>query len=322
MPTNIFGLKKERSQPCRDLAARVEVSSPGKIIDLGCGPGNSTAILADRWPMAVCLGLDSSQAMIQAARKQRAAGQWIVGDIAAWAQGDSEPFDVVFSNAALQWVDDHAVLMPRLLKHVSPGGALAVQMPGNFDVPAHCAMRELAATAAWRKHLPPGAVREWHVHDLPFYYDTLAPDAARLDLWETEYLHVMMGARRLCNGIRGPAFARSSTLSGPICFARNSPPNCWRRFVSYILHGRMDACCSHFAGCSWSRMQGHDRLMPMLADAGDFLIFTRAAATRQEDVSNSCSISTTEGRKPQAAKSFRAGSLSEATSRRTCGTPI
>src|SRR5271154_4315942 len=119
----------ERSRPCRDLVARVEIPSAGRVIDLGCGPGNSTEVLAERWPDAELTGLDSSPEMISAARAKPLRTHWMTGDIAAWASGDGGRLDLVFSNAALQWVADHAALYPRLLAHAAPGGALAVQVP-------------------------------------------------------------------------------------------------------------------------------------------------------------------------------------------------
>ena len=127
----------------------------------------------------------------------------MVNDIAEWAAGAGELFDVVFSNAALQWVPDHASLYPALLRHVAPGGALAVQVPMNLDAPAHLAMRELASTPAWACLLPPGGVREWHAHDAGFYFDLLASTAARLDLWETEYFHVMGGPAAIVEWYKG-----------------------------------------------------------------------------------------------------------------------
>src|SRR5579864_6920548 len=154
----------QRTRPCRELAGRIAATNPGRVIDLGCGPGNSTAVLAERWPQAELTGLDSSPQMIAAARQANPRWDWRVEDIAAWAAHNRQTYDLVFSNAALQWVDDHASTLPKLLSHVSPGGALAIQMPGNYDAPAHRLMRELAASEAWRKHFPPGGVREWHIH--------------------------------------------------------------------------------------------------------------------------------------------------------------
>jgi trans-aconitate 2-methyltransferase len=190
----------ERTRPCRDLAAAVALAAPRRIVDLGCGPGNSTAVLAARWPAAEIVGLDSSDAMIAAARRDAPERTWILGDIASWT-GDA-PFDLVFSNAALQWVPDHARVYPRLLAQVAVGGALAVQVPCNFDANAHEAMRAIAARPEWRDHFS-GGVREWHVHPAPFYYDVLAPHVSRVDLWETEYFHVMPGPAAIVEWYKG-----------------------------------------------------------------------------------------------------------------------
>src|SRR5579872_4410983 len=103
---------EERTRPCRDLVARIEVATPRQVIDLGCGPGNSTQVLADRWPDAQLTGLDSSAEMIEAACGAAPARKWVIGDIASWNAGANSPFDVVFSNAALQWVSDHATIYP------------------------------------------------------------------------------------------------------------------------------------------------------------------------------------------------------------------
>jgi trans-aconitate 2-methyltransferase len=193
----------ERTRPCRELAARVAVSAPQRVIDLGCGPGNSTAVLAERWPNAELTGLDNSSEMIAAARKTEPGRTWRVGDIAAWAADDSQSIDIVFSNAALQWVDDHPLVFPKLLARVAPGGALAIQMPGNYDAPAHLIMREMAASEAWRAHFPTAGIREWHVHDLATYHDILAPIAAGVDFWQTEYLHIMKDAASIVEWYKG-----------------------------------------------------------------------------------------------------------------------
>lgn len=190
----------ERTRPALDLAARVALDAPARVIDLGCGPGNSTAIAARRWPGAALAGLDSSPGMLAAARQEFPHGTWIDGDIATW-KADT-PCDVVFSNAALQWVPDHRREFPRLLAQVAPGGALAVQMPANADAPPHRLMRELAASAAWRAFFPVPP-REWHVHPPEFYYDILAPHASRLDLWATDYFHVLAGLDSIIEWYRG-----------------------------------------------------------------------------------------------------------------------
>jgi trans-aconitate 2-methyltransferase len=202
-PQQYLKFADERARPCRDLAARVEIWRPLRIIDLGCGPGNSAEVIAQRWPDAAITGLDSSPAMIESARAIRPEYEWRAGDIAEWAASTGERFDMVFSNAALQWVGDHATLFPRLFEHVETGGALAVQAPGNYDGAAQCAMRELAAEPGWRAWFPLGRAREWHTHDLDFYYDALAAHAARLDLWATEYWHCMASAEAIIEWYKG-----------------------------------------------------------------------------------------------------------------------
>jgi trans-aconitate 2-methyltransferase len=190
-PDQYLKFADERARPCRDLAARVLTNPVRRLIDLGCGPGNSTQILAERWPRAQLTGLDSSPDMIASARKSELDCEWIVGDAAAWAASIGEEFDVIFSNAAMQWLPNHATLFPKLLRRAAPGGALAIQMPANFDAPPHRLMREMAALPEWRAKFSPGKVREWHVHDEAFYYEVLAPVADRVDFWVTEYLHVL-----------------------------------------------------------------------------------------------------------------------------------
>jgi len=202
-PHQYLKFSDERTQPCRDLVARVALPSVRRAIDLGCGPGNSTAVLRARWPDAELTGLDSSAGMIEQARMNCPEQCWITGDISAWAAAEGEPFDLVFSNAALQWVDHHARLYPRLLARVAPRGALAVQIPGNIDALPHRLMRETAASPAWSRWFPAGQPREWHHHEMDFYFDTLAPVAKRLDLWATEYIHILPDAAAIVEWYRG-----------------------------------------------------------------------------------------------------------------------
>jgi trans-aconitate 2-methyltransferase len=204
MPTwdsNVYGqFTDQRTRPASDLAARVAVDSPARVVDLGCGPGNSTAILAKRWPRAELTGIDNSAAMLAAARAAEPAGRWVEADIAGWIA--DRPFDVVFSNAALQWVPDHAMTFPRLLRQVARGGALAVQIPANVDAPPHQAMRNIGQSAAWQSRFT-SAPREWHVQPTEFYYDLLAPHARELDIWTTEYLHLLAGVEDIVEWYRG-----------------------------------------------------------------------------------------------------------------------
>ena len=193
----------QRTRPCQELAARIAITVPERVIDLGCGPGNSTSVLAERWPGSELTGLDSSPEMIAAARNAYPHRTWRIDDIAAWAGQTDQTYDIVFSNAAFQWVDDHPALFPKLLARVAGGGALAIQMPANLHAPAHRIMRELATSPAWRDYFPSQGVREWHVHDLAAYYDILAPLASAVDFWETEYLHVMENAAAIVEWYKG-----------------------------------------------------------------------------------------------------------------------
>jgi len=194
-PAQYLKFNEERTRPCRDLAARIELPPRARIIDLGCGPGNSTEVLAERWPDADPTGLDSSAEMIAKATAAHPEWRWRQGDIAQWAGTPGEHYDLAFSNAALQWVPDHATVFPQLLARAA---AVAIQVPGNWDGPAHQTMRDVA-----KRYPLDGRVREWFTHDAAFYYDTLAPHAAQLDIWATEYLHILDSAEAIVEWYKG-----------------------------------------------------------------------------------------------------------------------
>jgi trans-aconitate 2-methyltransferase len=187
--------EEERTQPCRDLAARLPSHGVRSVVDLGSGPGNSTRILAERWPNARITGVDNSASMIDVARWEQPQHRWVVSDITRWSSEEHEQFDIVFSNAALQWVPDHAEVYPSLFARVAPGGAFAVQIPSDVHSLPHRMMREIAP--------PDLKVREWHAHPAGFYYDLLAPLSARVDMWETEYYHVMPNAEAIVEWYKG-----------------------------------------------------------------------------------------------------------------------
>src|SRR4051794_18371218 len=191
---------EERTRPALDLLARIDVVAPQRVVDLGCGRGNSTALRRERWPDAVLEGLDSSQDMLAAARRDHPGTVFMAGDITTWQP--AEPYDVVFSNAALQWVGDHAGLLPRLVAAVRPGGALAVQMPRNHDFATHALMRRVAAEGPWRERLA-GARDPSPVQPPEFYYDRLTPLSRRVILWETNYIQVMNGVGAIVAWLRG-----------------------------------------------------------------------------------------------------------------------
>src|SRR5215472_6178334 len=137
-PKQYTKFERERTQPARDLLTRVEIDTPAHVTDLGCGPGNSTALLVARWPSAAIEGIDSDEAMLIEARRRSPGAIWRRADAATWEP--EQPQDVVFSNAVLHWLPRHAELLPRLLSTVRPGGVLAIQMPRNFADPSHTAI--------------------------------------------------------------------------------------------------------------------------------------------------------------------------------------
>ena len=204
-PEQYLRFAEDRTRPSRELAARIRTARPNSIIDLGCGPGNSTAVLAELWPDAAITGLDSSREMLDHARRNYPQHQWIHGDIGNWAGAAGEPYDLVFSNAALHWLGDHAALFPSLLRRIAAGGTLAIQMPYNPDAPFNRILFDLESSNAWRPRLPPAGVRAKNVCDPGFYYDILAPVSTFTDIWETRYLMVRPGVEAIVDWLKGAA---------------------------------------------------------------------------------------------------------------------
>jgi trans-aconitate 2-methyltransferase len=180
----------QRLRPALDLIGRIPDVAPEHIVDLGCGPGGITRLLAQRWPNARVTGIDASADMLAAARRDGGAIRWLQADLADWAP-DARP-DLIFSNAALHWLDDHRALFPRLLAMLADGGVLAVQMPNNFAEPSHRAISQLAVQERWRERLAP-LLRAAPVASAETYLEMLLPRTARVDLWETTYWHVLEG---------------------------------------------------------------------------------------------------------------------------------
>lgn len=181
-----------RARPADDLLPRLELAVPGPIYDLGCGPGTLTKRIKDAWPDRAVTGVDSSDAMLAAARRAfpDAGIAWVKGDIAAWSA--PVPAALVFANASFHWVPDHRRLIPRVFGQVAPGGTLAFQIPRSGIEPAHDCIRALKNLPRWSDKL---AGVEPHDDPLPIgdYYDLLAPHAVAIDLWTTHYVHVLEG---------------------------------------------------------------------------------------------------------------------------------
>ncbi|MGH8388444.1 MAG: trans-aconitate 2-methyltransferase [Pseudomonas sp.] len=177
----------ERTRPARDLLAALPAADVRLAIDIGCGPGNSTELLVERFANATVRGLDSSTDMIEAARKRLPQIQFDVAGIDTWS--DSGPFDVIFANAVLQWLPDHATLLPALVSKLSPGGSLAIQMPDNLNQPSHRLMREVAADGPWASKLAGVAGQRTEMEGAEGYYSMLKTSCTRVDVWRTTYHH-------------------------------------------------------------------------------------------------------------------------------------
>ncbi len=199
-PERYLTYADERGRPFVELLARVDARQPDEVVDLGCGPGNLTRLLAERWPAARVLGIDSSPEMVAAGRDLPGV-ELAVGDLRTWEPG--APVDVLVSNATLQWVPGHLDLLPRLAGHVAPGGWFAFQVPGNFDEPSHTIRRELAAEEPYAAHTADVATPD--AHDAATYLDTLARLGCEVDAWETTYLHVLTGEDPVFTWISGTA---------------------------------------------------------------------------------------------------------------------
>ncbi len=201
-PDHYLHFGGHRVRPALDLMGRVPLATPERIADLGCGPGNVTRLLNDYWPRARITGVDNSPEMLSKAFAEGLDVTWLEADIREWAP--EEPFDLIFSNAALQWCDGHEELFPALFSFVAPQGVLAVQMPRNHQAPSHVCMTEAVRAGSWASTLEPH-LREQPVAEPRFYHHLLAPLAWRVDIWESEYLQVLQGENPVVEWTRGTA---------------------------------------------------------------------------------------------------------------------
>ncbi|HLT59798.1 MAG TPA: trans-aconitate 2-methyltransferase [Microlunatus sp.] len=190
----------QRSRPFFDLTARIGATEPRRVVDLGCGPGQLTATLRQRWPEAMISGLDSSPEMIEQARQYADERlDFAVADLRDWRA--DRPFDVIISNATLQWVPEHRELLPALVEQLTPGGWLAFQVPGNFDQPSHTLLHRLARDPRYAEWTAGHELRP--VVSAADYLDDLSRLGVTVDAWETTYLHVLEGPDPVFRWISG-----------------------------------------------------------------------------------------------------------------------
>jgi trans-aconitate 2-methyltransferase len=212
-PAQYLKFAGSRLRPALDLLQRIETEAPATVYDLGAGAGNVTRLIAARWPLARLVGVDSSAEMLAKAAAENPQIEWRQADLASWRP--ERPADVIYSNAALHWIENHAPVFVALVKSLAPGGVFAVQIPRNFGAPSHTSMGEAARNGPWRSRLEP-LLRPAPVAEPAFYFDLLSPHAARLDMWETEYLQVLEGEHAV------KEYTKSTWLS-PLLAALDEP---------------------------------------------------------------------------------------------------
>jgi len=204
-PTQYLKFAGERLRPAVDLLARVPLVAPApgtemRVVDLGCGAGNLTPLIQQRWPQAKHIGVDSSGTMLAKARQDYPTAEFIEADIAIWRP--AQPVDLLYSNAALHWLNDHETLIPGLLDGLKPGGWLAIQMPRNFDAKSHMCIVDAIELGPWRSKLEPH-LRRRPVAEPATYWQMLHERTAALEIWETEYLQVLSGANPVAEYTKG-----------------------------------------------------------------------------------------------------------------------
>lgn len=204
-PAQYLAFGDERLQPALDLLVRIPLAAPETIIDLGCGAGNVTKALKNHWPRSMIIGVDGSPEMLERARGEDPEISWIEADLADWRP--AHKVDLIFSNAALHWLDCHAAMMSHLVEDLTPGGYLAVQMPRNWEAPSHTSITGTVRDGPWRETLEP-LLRPRPSRAPEFYYEVLAPVTGSLAIWETEYCQVLEGENPVKEFVKGTQLKR------------------------------------------------------------------------------------------------------------------
>ncbi len=188
-PNQYLKFKDDRTQPSIDLVNRIEVDSPKRIIDIGCGPGNSTKILKDRWPDAEIIGLDNSKAMLEKAQTTDSSIEWVLMDSNA-DLSEFGKFDIIFSNAALQWMPEHEVLIPKLFEMLNEGGVIAIQVPSVKHLPIYAEIQNLIKEGRWSPYFEAPPIYPKHF-SFPHFYDIISSLSKTLKAWQTDYITIL-----------------------------------------------------------------------------------------------------------------------------------
>ncbi len=202
-PSLYMKFTAERTRAAGDLLARVPLTSARHVTDLGCGPGNSSALLLRRFPEAELVGIDTSEAMLAHAREAAPGALFVRGDIGAWTP--EAPVDLIFCNAALQFVANHHRLVPRLASFLAPGGAFAAQMPSTAAELSHALMRMISAEGPWASRLVPVAKTQPLIASIDEYYEWLRPVCPTIELWITTYVYVFDSVAGVADFFAGSA---------------------------------------------------------------------------------------------------------------------
>ena len=205
-PEQYVKFERQRTRPARDLLAQVVLDEDGPVWDLGCGPGNSTELLVERFGVARVSGLDSDAAMLAAARERLPGLRFDQADLADWVP--PAPAALLYANAVFQWLPDPLDHLARLLAHLRPGSVLAVQMPDNQMEPTHLLMEESAAAGPWREAFAGYAARRDPLPSPAICFDRLGPNSAELDVWHIDYNHPMADPTAIVEWVKGTGLRR------------------------------------------------------------------------------------------------------------------
>lgn len=200
-PTQYLKFEDHRTRPATDLLSRVTTTDPSMVTDVGCGPGNSTELLVARFPRAVTCGFDTSEKMVNAAQERLPAQKFEMADVTTWTP--SQPQDLIFSNAVLQWVPDHGTLLPRLMSYLGQKGTLAIQMPDNLDQPSHTSMRAAAEDPRWSSRLKAADAARTEILSAEDYWSVLHDHASAIEIWRTIYYHPLQGLEGIVDWFKG-----------------------------------------------------------------------------------------------------------------------